>query len=150
MAREGDHMDTIVVAMNGSEEAAASLEFAVKEAAIRGARLRLVSAWEVPSSILGSGVAGREMYDDFRDNAETVVAEAAARAAELDPSVETRVAKGQLGNVLLEESRDAAMIVVARRAHGGLRELVLGSVARQTLAHAEIPVLVVHTHVARK
>jgi nucleotide-binding universal stress UspA family protein len=152
MAREGDHMDTIVVAMNGSEEAAASLEFAVKEAALRGSRLRLVSAWEVPSSILGSGVAGREMYDDFRDNAETVVAEAAARAAELDPSVEieTRVAKGQLGNVLLEESRDAAMIVVARRAHGGLRELVLGSVARQTLAHAEIPVLVVHTHVARK
>jgi nucleotide-binding universal stress UspA family protein len=92
------------------------------------------------------------MYDDFRENAETVAAEAAARAAELDPSVqvETRVAKGQLGNVLLEESRDAAMIVVARRAHGGLRELVLGSVARQTLAHAEIPVLVVHTHISNK
>jgi nucleotide-binding universal stress UspA family protein len=43
MAREGDHMDTIVVAMNGSEEAAASLEFAVKEAAIRGARLTTIS-----------------------------------------------------------------------------------------------------------
>lgn len=145
-------METIVVAMNGSEEAAVSLEYAVKEAGLRGARLRLVSAWEVPSSILGSGVAGREMYDDFRENAETVVAEAAARARELDPSiqVETRVAKGQLGNVLLEQSRDADMIVVARRAHGGLRELVLGSVARQTLSHAEIPVLVVNTHINRK
>ncbi|MCL5736891.1 MAG: universal stress protein [Actinobacteria bacterium] len=42
------------------------------------------------------------------------------------------------------------MIVVARRAHGGLRELVLGSVARQTLSHAEIPVLVVNTHINRK
>jgi nucleotide-binding universal stress UspA family protein len=145
-------METIIVAMNGSEEAAASLEYAVQEAKIRGARLRLVSAWEVPSSILGSGVAGREMYDDFRENAENIVAEAAERAAELDPSVEveTRVSKGQLGNVLLEESQDASMIVVARRAHRGLRELVLGSVARQTLSHAEIPVLVVHTHIGRK
>jgi nucleotide-binding universal stress UspA family protein len=145
-------METIVVAMNGSEEAAASLEFAVKEAALRHARLRLVSTWEVPSSILGSGVAGREMYDDFRENAEAVVAEAAERVADLDRSVEveTKVAKGQLGNVLLQESRDASMIVVARRAHSGLRELVLGSVARQVLSHAEIPVLVVHTRISRK
>lgn len=144
-------METIVVAMNGSAEAAASLEYAVKEAALRGARLRLVSAWEIPSSILGSGVAGRDMYDDFRENAENLVEEAAARAAELDPSVEveTRVSKGQLGNVLLQESSDASLIVVARRTHGGLREWVLGSVARQTLSRAEIPVLVVNTDVGR-
>jgi nucleotide-binding universal stress UspA family protein len=140
-------MDTIVVAVNGSEEAAVSLEYAVREAKLRGGRLRLVAAWEVPSSILGSGVAGREMYDDFRENAEETIAEAVERAHELDPSVEveTRVVKGQLAKALLDESRDASLIVVARRAHGGLREMVLGSVARQTLSRAEIPVLVVHT-----
>jgi nucleotide-binding universal stress UspA family protein len=145
-------MGTVVVAMNGSEEAAASLEYAVREAKLRGARLRLVAAWEVPSSILGSGVAGRDMYDDFRENAEETVAEAVERAHELEPSleIETRVTKGQLGNVLLEESRDADMIVVARRTHGRVRELVLGSVARQTLSHAEIPVLVVQTRAGRK
>lgn len=144
-------METIVVAINGSEEAEISLEHAVREAAIRGGKLRLVGAWDVPASILGSGVAGREMYDDFRANAENLIAEAIARVKELNPSVqvETRVVKGHLGNALIQESAGATMIVVARRAHGGLREWILGSLARQALSRAEIPVLVVHTRPGR-
>jgi nucleotide-binding universal stress UspA family protein len=138
-------METIAVFINGSVEAAASLEFGVKEAAVRKARLRLVAAWEVPPSILGGGVAGKELYDDFRESAEALVAEAVVRAGELDPSVEceTRVVKGQPGDVFLEESRDAALIVAARRRHGGLRELVLGSISRHILNHSERPVVVI-------
>ncbi len=138
-------MESIAVFVNGSEEAAASLEFGAHEAAIRGAILRLVAAWDVPSSILGGGVAGQDVYDEFREIAEKLIKDAIARVAELEPSVsvETRVAKGQPGPVFLEESRDAALIVAARKRHAGIKELVLGSVSKHILNNSERPVVVV-------
>jgi nucleotide-binding universal stress UspA family protein len=138
-------MESIAVFVNGSEEAAASLEFGAHEAALRGATLRLIAAWEVPSSILGGGVAGQEVYDEFRESAEGLIKEAVARAAEFEPSVaiETRVVKGQAGPVFLEESRDAALIVAARKRHAGIKELVLGSVSKHILNNSERPVVVV-------
>ncbi len=138
-------MESIAVFVNGSEEAAASLEFGAREAAIRGAILRLVAAWDVPSSILGGGVAGQEVYDEFRETAEKLIKDAVARVGELEPSVaiETRVVKGQPGPVFLEESRDAALIVAARKRHAGIKELVLGSVSKHILNHSERPVVVV-------
>ncbi len=138
-------MESIAVFVNGSEEAAASLEFGAHEAAIRGAILRLVAAWDVPSSILGGGVAGQDVYDEFREIAEKLIKDAIERVAELEPSVsvETRVVKGQPGPVFLEESRDAALIVAARKRHAGIKELVLGSVSKHVLNNSERPVVVV-------
>ena len=138
-------MESIAVFVNGSGEAAASLEFGAHEAAIRAATLRLVAAWEVPSSILGGGVAGQDVYDEFRETAETLIKEAVARVAELEPGVaiETRVVKGQPGPVFLEESRDATLIVAARKRHPGIKELVLGSVSKHILNNSERPVVVV-------
>jgi nucleotide-binding universal stress UspA family protein len=138
-------MESVAVFVNGSEEAAASLEFGVHEAAIRGAILRLVAAWDVPSSILGGGVAGQSVYDEFREPAEELLREAVARAAKMEPSVqiETRVVKGQPGPVFLEESRDATLIVAARKRHAGIKELVLGSVSKHIISNSERPVVVV-------
>jgi nucleotide-binding universal stress UspA family protein len=138
-------MESIAVFVNGSEDAAASLEFGAHEAAIRKATLRLVAAWDVPSSILGGGVAGREVYEEFRETAENLIKEAVAKVSVLEPdvAVETRVVKGQPGPVFLEESRDAALIVAARKRHPGIKELVLGSVSKHIISNAERPVVVV-------
>ena len=138
-------MESIAVFVNGSEEAAASLEFGAHEAAIRKATLRLVASWEVPSSILGAGVAGQDVYEEFRETADNLIKAAVARAIELEPGVaiETRVVKGQPGPVFLEESRDAVLIVAARKRHPGIKELVLGSVSKHVLNNSERPVVVV-------
>jgi nucleotide-binding universal stress UspA family protein len=138
-------MESIAVFINGSEEAAASLEFGVHEAAIRKATLRLVAAWEVPSSILAGGVAGQDVYEEFRETADDLIKAAVARATELEPDVaiETRVVKGQPGPVFLEESRDATLLVAARKRHPGIKELVLGSVSKHVLNNSERPVVVV-------
>jgi nucleotide-binding universal stress UspA family protein len=145
-------METIGVFLNGSEEAAASLDFGIKEAALRCARLRLISAWEVPQSMLGAGVGGKELYDQFRESAEALVEEGVARAAELAPSVECerRVAKGQPNAVFLEESQGCTLVVAARRRQGTVRELVLGSISRHILNHAECPVVVIPVLTPRK
>jgi nucleotide-binding universal stress UspA family protein len=138
-------MESIAVFINGSEEAAVSLEFGAHEAAIRNATLRLISAWDVPSSILGTGAGGPQVYDEFREPAEELIKEAVAVAARLEPrvAVETRVVKGQPGPVFLEESKDATLIIAARRRHPGIKELVLGSVGKHVIQHAERPVVVV-------
>jgi len=42
-------METVVVGVDESEGGAAALEFAAGEAVFRGARLRIVSAWQILS-----------------------------------------------------------------------------------------------------
>jgi nucleotide-binding universal stress UspA family protein len=138
-------METIAVFVNESGEAKASVEFGAREAAIRQARLRLIAAWEVPQSMLGSGVAQREVFDEFRESAEALLDEAAARVAELYPEleVEKRAVKGQPGPVFVEESRDASLAVAARRPQGPLRELMVGSISKYILRNSHIPVVVI-------
>jgi nucleotide-binding universal stress UspA family protein len=140
-------METIVVGVDGSENGRAALEFAAKEAVLRGARLRIVGAWEIPPAALASVGLSRDFYDEFEDQAVAVVRAAAARLTEVEPSVpyEERVVQGQAGNVLLEEAHDASLLVVGNRGHGGFRGLLLGSVSRQVVQHARCPVVVVPT-----
>ena len=52
-------MDTITVGVDGSDCSRAALEFAAGEAALRGARLRVVSAWEIPPAVYAGGFAPR-------------------------------------------------------------------------------------------
>ena len=42
--------------------------------------------------------------------------------------------------------READLIVVGSRGHGAVASTVLGSVSRGVVAHAKVPVLVVHAH----
>jgi nucleotide-binding universal stress UspA family protein len=138
-------MGVIVVGVDGSDGAAFALDFAVKEAALRGSRLRLVSAWEIPASVLASVVAGKEFYEEFRETAIGVVRDAAALVDEHQPGVEHEeiVVEGQAAKVLLENSVDAELMVVGRRGHGSFREMLLGSISRQVVVHAKCPLVIV-------
>ena len=100
-------MKTIVVGVDGSKCSQAALEFAAEEAAFRGARLLVVSAREVPQSAVLVAGAAPGIIDSFREEAETIVREAVARATRLQPSVscESRVIEGHPGHVLLEQAR---------------------------------------------
>ncbi len=141
-------METIVVGVDGSECARAALEFAAREAALRKARLRIVCAWEIPPAVYGGGFAptlDQPTLDAFRDGAETVVQEAVVAAKELQSTIECEgnAAQGQPAEVLLQEARDADLIVVGNRGHGGFASLLLGSVSHQVVQHAPCPVTVV-------
>jgi nucleotide-binding universal stress UspA family protein len=145
-----DPVDTIVVGVDGSDGGAAALEFAAGEAAFRGARLRIVSAWQMPTVAYGSSGFAPPLdpttWDAFPVLAQQVVDEALAAARKLQPSLEAEAlaVHGQAADVLLEQGADAALIVVGRRGLGGFRSLLLGSVSQQVVQHATCPVVVVN------
>jgi nucleotide-binding universal stress UspA family protein len=59
------------------------------------------------------------------------------------PVVDGTVLGGAPGRVLVDQSRDADMLVVGHRGRGGIRSAVLGSVGLQCVLHATVPVMVI-------
>jgi nucleotide-binding universal stress UspA family protein len=144
-------LETIVVGVDGSEGGTAALEFAAGEAVFRGARLRIVSAWQVPVvAAHGDHFAAAPLdpttWDALRERAEQVADDALAAAKQLQPSLEGEAltVQGQAADVLLEQGADATLIVIGRRGLGGFRSLLLGSVSQQVVQHASCPVVVVN------
>jgi nucleotide-binding universal stress UspA family protein len=148
MQETGGVMETIVVGVDGSECARDALTRTATEVALRGARLRVVCAWEVSPAVYAGGFApgvDQGTLDGLRENAEAVVREAVAEVERLQPSVpcEGEVREGQPAEILLDAARDASLIVVGNRGRGGFASLLLGSVSQQVVHHAPCPVLVV-------
>ena len=138
-------MQTIVVGVDGSPHGEAALEFAAEEAALRGARLRVVCAWEFPMVVAPMGVYPAESFEGLRDDVEALVQASVARVAEIQPLVECEgvTSEGQPAAVLLKEAEDADMIVVGSRGRGSVASLLLGSVSQEVVHHASCPVVVV-------
>jgi nucleotide-binding universal stress UspA family protein len=138
-------MKTIVVGVDGSRGAQVALEFAAREAAAHGAFLRLVTAWEVPSTVLSSGGVAPDIYGSFEEEARGILTKAVARVHELEPTVPTeeRTVEGHAGNALVDESASADLIVIGRRGHSGLTEFLLGSISHQVADHAKCAVVIV-------
>jgi nucleotide-binding universal stress UspA family protein len=81
---------------------------------------------------------------DFRDAAEAPL-DATLREAIPDAGdvkLERRVVEGAPAAVLVEDSRDADLLVVGSRGHGGFAQLLLGSVSQQCAHHAKCPVVI--------
>ncbi|WP_196217965.1 universal stress protein [Streptomyces blattellae] len=117
----------VVVGVDGSLIAVRALDWASEEAARRGAELRVVYA--VPD----------------RDEAEPVLASAAARVHERHPGlvVVTRAVTGSAIRALTRASEDADLTVVGTRGFGGVTGLLAGSVSLRLAAHSHGPLLVV-------
>lgn len=132
----------IVVGVDGSGPSVEALRQAQRLAAPLGAEIEAVGCWEYPNiydSYVAIGIGG------FRERAEELLEEAVTTAfgAERPHNLHTRLVEGFARSVLVEASRDADMLVIGRRGHGGFAGLLLGSVSSACVAHAHCPVLVV-------
>lgn len=139
----------IVVGLNSSPGAAGALRWAAEEARLRRAPLRIVHTWDVPA------VEAMTARADLREATEAEAAElalgwaeAALGTSELPGTLE--IVHGEPARVLVEASRDAALLVLGTQEHVGLRRLVAGSVSHYCLAHAECAVVAVPGSPARR
>jgi len=140
-------MERIVVGIDGSEGSRAALRWAIGEAVLRGAAVEAVSAFHVPYA--GAASVMPLMLDpkDFQVSADAILAKALEEvgdeAARLATPITSRAVEGPASTVLVEVGRDASLLVVGARGHGGLAGMLLGSVSRQVTEHATVPVVVV-------
>jgi nucleotide-binding universal stress UspA family protein len=142
-------MGVIVVGVDHSAGAKAAVRFALDEARLRQATLRVVHAWQF-GYIGATGLegwlpaAGGEL-EDFRQAAAAALDETLRDVgADTDGvAIERRVDQGTPAAVLVEESRGADLLVVGSRGHGGFAQLLLGSVSQQCAQHAFCPVVIV-------
>lgn len=141
----GDAARPVVVGVDDSPGSVAALRFALREAVLRAAPLRVVHAWTVPALGEAAGMVPL-LLDDLRREEQAVLDRAIEQATEgADPGVELQrvLVEDPPGRALVEASRDAQLVVVGSRGRGGFAGLLLGSVSQQVAHHAPCPVVIV-------
>jgi nucleotide-binding universal stress UspA family protein len=133
----------IVVGVDGSPSSMTAVDWAVTEARLRNGRIRLVSAWYYPP--LASEVGDGLIDDTFKNSAEQTLAEALGMVADQGIPVSGTVVENSPATALLDAAKDADLVIVGSRGHGGLASILLGSVSSQVVHHAHCPVLVVRS-----
>ena len=141
---------TIVVGVDGSAASAAALRWAVAEARLHGAKVRVVHAWHLPLLPGGEASSVDPQYVELRrQDAEAVLAQALAQIGdEAGIEVESAALEGRPASALVREAESADLLVVGSRGHGGFTGLLLGSVSQQCAQHAPCPVAIVRAPAA--
>jgi nucleotide-binding universal stress UspA family protein len=141
---QGRHSGRIVVGVDGSESSKAALAWAVRQAALTGARVDAVNAWQIPAT-WGYGYSMALEIPDLAKIAGKMLDEAIAEEADLAPEVEIRpvVVQENPARALLDAARGADLLVVGSRGHGGFTEALLGSVGQHCVHHANCPVVII-------
>lgn len=138
-----EEISRIIVGVDGSKSSLAALRRAVRFARSFDASLEAITAWSFPISYAPMPVS---WYPD--KDAEQIIKNASDSVLGEDwPSFfSTSVREGDPARVLIEASKDADLLVLGSRGHGGFAGLLLGSVSAQCAEHADCPVLILHGH----
>lgn len=137
----------VTAATDGSEASLRAVEWAAREAVLRGTQLRIVSVPALPPRLAwqrGMPGAPDAVADLVHESYQRALELAATRAAEVEPglTVHTALLSGPPAWALAERMPDAAMLVVGSRGAGGLGAMVLGSVSRYLADHPPCPVVI--------
>ena len=142
----------IIAGYDGSAGSAEALDWAVREARLRGVPLTVCVAWTPGYTAAGADAGDTALpvqqagaVDPAREHAEAVLALGVRHAQACDSAVACRplLVCGPTARVLCEQCAGTDMLVVGSRGVGGFTGLLLGSVGLQVAAHAPVPVTVV-------
>jgi nucleotide-binding universal stress UspA family protein len=145
-ARRYEMEPLIVVGVDGSDHSKAALRWALEEARIRGASLRVVHAWfAYPPLVPGTPVTASD-WDALRDEARAFVERFVEETIGDPPDVEisAMAPHATAAPALVDAAEDADLLVVGSRGLGGFMGLLLGSVSRQCAQRAPCPLVIVH------
>jgi nucleotide-binding universal stress UspA family protein len=149
-------MDPIVVGIDGSSASRAALRWALAEARLRSAPLRVVHSWTPPYGSAAIGLDPTiepmmgpaydpELLETVRTGAESILgtelAELSAESQGLE--IEPVLFEGPPAEALVAQAENAQLLVVGSRGHGGLTGLLLGSVSQHVAQHAPCPLVIV-------
>lgn len=133
----------VVVGVDGSEGAAAALDWALRESAVRGVPLRAVFAAQRRLGSIVDPDAALAAREAVRDALAEAVSAAVRRTGVAGVAVTAEPVEGHPVGVLVEASGPATLVVTGARGRGPLRGLLLGSVSQAVAHHARGPLVVV-------
>jgi len=140
-------MPGILVGIDGSDHSRKALEWAVREAGLRGSSLTVLAVHQVAAN---HWTGDPEIYPSdapeteiVRQAAEDAVHKAVSQAGGPAPtSVTVRAVTGIAAHELVTASADADLVVLGSGGGGVLRK-ALGSTSSQVVSHAHAPVVVI-------
>jgi nucleotide-binding universal stress UspA family protein len=144
--QEGPSAGQVVVGIDGSPHSTHAVGIAFEQAAFQGTGVVAVHAYEWPeTSTPGELLPLVYDVDDLRNEEARLLSEALAGWCDKYPDVPVarKLVRARPVAALVAESAGAALVVVGSRGRGGFTGLLLGSVSRAVLHHADCPVAVV-------
>lgn len=143
-----EHTDTdrIIVGVDGSPSSIAALRYAARLARVLDAPLEAITTWVYPPYV------DYALLGDWspQEHARAALDEAVTAAFGGTPPERftATTLPGSPADALIGASKDAQMLVLGSRGHGGFAGLLLGSVSNACAAHARCPVLILRADVA--
>ncbi|WP_345802682.1 universal stress protein [Microbacterium sp. AZCO] len=137
--------DPVTVGIADDESSDSAVAFAVREARLTSASLRLVHAWLMPTPARYGATALALSVDHELALHRVVLDEAMGSLIEAHPSlsVEGELVRESRAAALLKFAATSSMLVIGTHHHGPLTGALLGSVAQDVLWRATCPVCVV-------
>jgi nucleotide-binding universal stress UspA family protein len=145
-------MDTtgvVVVGVDGSPSARAALDHALRDAARRSARVRIIAVGAPPERWEAVyGMTAPPPPADVRVFLRETVEQQIAAVLDADPLLaaverDVEAVVGAPGPVLVDASDGAELLVLGHRGRGALSSMLLGSVGLHCVLHAHCPVTVI-------
>jgi nucleotide-binding universal stress UspA family protein len=145
---EDGHMATkpVVAGTDGSPESMRAVEWAAREARLRGTSLRIIAIASMPPRMSPNQATQDTVANRIEEATNDSLTAGASQAAEAAPGVAVEtdlVNHASPAAALVEAGQDALMLVLGSRGAGGFTALVLGSVSRYAATNASCPVVVV-------
>jgi nucleotide-binding universal stress UspA family protein len=139
--------ETVVVGVDGSPPSTSALAWAARYADAIGASVRAVLAWHYPSAagLPPVGHTPEPVRSQVEHSRYEILDKAIESACHDLPAIQVdrQVVYGHPAQALIDESRNADLLVVGSKGHGGFTGMMLGSVSTHCVHHASCPVTVV-------
>ncbi|WP_329296794.1 universal stress protein [Streptomyces pseudovenezuelae] len=133
----------VVAGLDGSSESRAAVEWAAREAEMRGLPLKVVHVWEpVPEPMAQAPLLGAETQQHW---SERIPREAVEGLRLRHPGIEITMqqSSGGAADTLVKAAEDAELLALGSRGFSGIGGFMVGSVGLAVVAHAERPVVLV-------
>ena len=142
----------ITVGYDGSKPSSEAVLWAAGEASARGARLRILSCYEIPyAGEAAGGWVATEAYAALLEACRSQLAEIKEVVAEAHPELDitTEASAGPAALALVDNVDPDDLIVVGASSHHGAAAFWLGTTPRHLVRHSPCPVVVVRGSATR-
>jgi nucleotide-binding universal stress UspA family protein len=147
MTGDGNERQLVIVGVDGSAQSVAALRWAARYAEATGAAVRAVLVWHYPTAagLPPEGVAPGIIREESEELMQSSLDAAIERAfpGQPDPGIETRLSYGHPAQVLIDQSKEADLLVLGSSGHGAFTGMLVGSVSIHCVTGAFCPVTVV-------